>query len=446
MPPSLPVVALVGRTNVGKSTLFNAISEARTALVSAIAGTTRDPNSAEIQWRDRLFRLVDTGGLEQKPTTEIEREIQRTALLAAEEADVACLVIDGKAGVSAEDRAIAQRLRKRGIATIIVVNKVDSPKEAGSIDQSIYRLGFADTHTVSAKSGMGIGDLLDVITSHIPHTTQIDEPRGRTEVTLGIIGKTNTGKSTIMNALLGTDRFIASAIPHTTREPRDAVVQWHGKSFRFIDTAGLRKEKKVSDSLERAANLMTGTAIEKQVDIAVIVTDVTKEISMHDLHVVELAVKAKRGIIIVANKWDLIKDKTATIMNDYRDRYRVAFAMIPWAPILFTSGINRQRIIDLFPLAMTIRHNQLRVISDDAANHFLHRLLLRHPPGTQRDKKTPRLYDLRQESTAPQRFRLTVNEPRTVAPAYMRYLERRFRMEFDFTGVPLTFRLTTRKA
>ncbi len=446
MASSLPVVALVGRTNVGKSTLFNAITEKRSALVSSIAGTTRDPNDAEVAWQHRSFRLVDTGGLEQHFRSNIEREIQRTALAAALGADVICFLIDGKSGLSPEDRIIARRLKKQQVPVLVTINKLDSPKHAQSIDQDVYRLGFPDIFAVSAQTGMGVGDFLDAVVGKLPAGPRAGADRIDTVLRLAIIGKTNTGKTTIVNALLGETRLIATPLPHTTREPRDVLVHWHGKGYRFMDTAGLRKERKVSDSIERAANLMTGTAIDKKTDIAVIVTDVTQEITMHDLHVVNLALKAKRGIILVANKWDLIPKKTTNMINDYRDRYRVAFPMIPWAPIIFTSATERQRTVDIFPLADTLRANQLKRISDVDLEHFLGRLLTRHPPGKQRDKKVPRLLGLVQESVDPQRFRLTLNEPRALAPAYLRYLERRLRMEFDFTGVPLTFRLTTRKA
>ncbi len=440
-PPKLPVVALVGRTNVGKSTLFNAILEKKQALVSEVPGTTRDMNQADVEWQRTHFLLVDTGGLVQKTTNSVNTSVQKQSLAMVADADLVCCMIDGSVGVTDDDLVLARSLRKISAKVFVVVNKLDSPRDLLSPATEIYRLGFKHIFLISAMTGAGVGDLLDAIAK------RCGAPKGRAmaeeaPIRLALIGKTNTGKSTIMNALVGEERYIVSSTPHTTREPRDVTINWKERDYTFVDTAGLRKERKISDALERTTVLMSRHAIES-VHIAVVVTDVTQTLTMHDLHVINLAVKAKKGIIILANKWDLIQDKTHQTLKKYTEYYRRALPMIPWAPIIFTSALNRQRIVDLFPLAQDIRRLQLREIPQNDLQHFLLKLITRHPPGQRLGKKRPYISSLTQYHVDPPRFQMLVNEPGAVAHAYLRYIEGRMRKEFDFTGIPISFKLVT---
>ncbi|MFA6909466.1 MAG: ribosome biogenesis GTPase Der, partial [Patescibacteria group bacterium] len=362
------------------------------------------------------------------------------ALKVIESADVICFLIDGKTGVVKEDRQIARRIRTKP-NVLLVVNKLDSPRAFTAMDTTVQSLGINAISPVSAITGAGVGDLLDAIHARLPHggaKPAVDPIR------IAIIGKTNTGKSTMLNGFAGEERVIATSLPHTTREPRDTEVRWHGNDFVFVDTAGLRKERKISDALDRAATIMSHEAIE-QVHIALVVIDVTQAITMHDLHVIDVAVKAKKGIIIVMNKWDLIKDKTPTSLKEYEKGLRKIFTMVPWAPILFISALDRQRLTNIFKMAQEIRAVQLQEFSEEALDRFLERMMRKHAPSQRLGKKRPHIYALQQESTDPPRFRLIINEPSAVAHAYIRFLEGRLRKEFDFTGVPIGFTLETAK-
>ncbi|MFC1687054.1 ribosome biogenesis GTPase Der [Patescibacteria group bacterium] len=440
---ALPVVALVGRTNVGKSTLFNIILGKKQALVSTIAGTTRDSNQAEIAWRDVHCLLIDSGGLERKERTVIDTSVQEQVGTILSSASVICQLVDGKTGVTNEDRLIAKHLQKLGVPVMLVINKLDSPKDGGSISKDFYSLGYKEIFPLSSTTGMGVGDFLDEIVKKIKKTTLEEVEKTGSEIRLALIGKTNTGKSTFINALIGEKRLIESPLPHTTREPRDTRITHEGKTYVFIDTAGLRKERKVSDSIERAANLLSAEAI-KKVHIAVVITDVTERLTMHDFHVVDLARKARRGIIIVGNKWDLVENKTPDSMKEFTKYYRYVLSMIPWAPLVFTSATKKQRVRNLLALADTIRESQLKHIPDEELKTFLIKFLGKHGPNQRQAKKKPRIFSLVQERTDPPRFRLTVNDPETIHPSFVRFMEKHLRETFGFVGTPLSITLTTR--
>lgn len=437
----LQVVAIVGRVNVGKSKLFNAILGEKRALVSGTAGTTRDTNEGVAQWRDTIFTLVDTGGLERKAQKEVDVATVAKAQKTIDIADRIVFLLDAQTGVTNEDQIIARDLKKRQRDVIVAVNKVDSPAEHDTLDASYFRLGFKRVLTLSATSGMGIGDLMDEIVSGFNTRTAAQQQQA---IRLALVGKTNTGKSSIINALCGDNRVIVSSDPHTTREPRDLVVTFHGRNYVFVDTAGIRKERKINDELERAANLMSAQSV-KKVKIAVIVTDVTQPLTMHDFHVLDIALRERVGIIILANKWDSIAAKDPTTMKEFEQKYRRALTMVPWAPIIFTSAVTRQRLDDMFDAAEKIRNAQCEIIPQHRLDTFLTKLLKRFAPGQREGIKKPRIFSLIQEHVDPQSFRLVVNEPRTVHPSFLRFVENRLRDAFDFTGVPIRFTLTTVK-
>ncbi|HCM67401.1 MAG TPA: ribosome biogenesis GTPase Der [Candidatus Kerfeldbacteria bacterium] len=439
----LPAVLLVGRTNVGKSTLFNALTGTSQALVSPVPGTTRDMNQATMSWREKSFILIDSGGFEDQTARPLSSEVRDQVEKLLSNASLVCLVVDAITGVTNEDRLVARRLKNVPCPVLLAINKTDRPSDIGHSVGPFRSLGISTYRQISAISGIGTGDFLDDVVSKLPGTGG-SSPVTDNDIRIALIGKTNTGKWTIANAIAGDDKFIISPNPHTTREPRDVRVTFHGKSFVFVDTAGLRKERKISDAIERAANLLSGHAL-KRVDIAIVVTDSTQRMAMHDAHVVDMALAARKGIIVVANKWDAVQKKDPTTMKEFEKYYRHYLSMAPWAPIVFTSGLTRKGVYDLFKTALRIRAAQMRLLPDDELSKFLQSFLRKKSPGGRGTRRPPRIFSLLQQYTDPPGFLLTVNDPKAIAPAFIDILEKKIRAAYDFFGTPISITLTTRR-
>lgn len=437
MAKSLPRVALVGRINAGKSTLFNTLTETRKAIISSRPGTTRDLNEADISWRDKSFTLVDTGGLDASQLGQIEKFVQQKAYQAIEKADLIVLVYDGKNEITQEDRNIATKLLKTNKKIIMAINKIDSQNLKNKVSDDIYKFGIKDISYISSTSGRGTGDLLDVIVKKIP---KISKEEVVYDLKLSIIGKTNVGKSSILNCLLGIDKVIVTPIPHTTREPQDTVMTYKGKKILIVDTAGLRKKRKLSDKIEKYSANKTLATI-KNSDISLLVIEAGEKLSSQDQNIVELARENKNGIIIVANKWDLVKDKDPTTINEFIKYYQTYMPWLSWAPIIFTSAKEKTRVHNLLELVLQVQKEREKVISDKELDIIFHETYLKKAKPSKGKKSTIPL-GLKQTGTNPPKFELFTHRPDRINPAYLNLLQKKIRNRYGFQGTPIIMTMT----
>ena len=438
-----PAIAIVGRANVGKSTLWNRIVESRRALVSKESHTTRDRNIERARWRGREFDLIDTGGVDVEDD-EIGRGIASQVTRALEDADLTIFVVDGKTGVLAEDRDLAKRLRKGKKPVILAVNKIDHPKDlARASEKEVFGLGIGDPHAVSAATGVGVGDLLDaayeIIEKHgwFDREAVVDDEEEDAGLRIVIMGKPNVGKSSLTNAILGEERVIVSAIPHTTREPQDTKFTYAGKRFTLVDTAGMRKRANVKPGLEEEAMERNRTALE-DADIAFLVFDATQPIGHQDKHLAGLMREASKGLVLVANKWDLVENKTTRSTDEYEKLLRNQFPFLDWAPMVFVSAKSGKRARSLLDIATTVEGERTREISYNALNRILHAVIRQKKPLAVLGPKSPHIYDMEQTSTRPPTFLVTiVGEKETVHPSWLKFLTRRLREKFGFDGTSI---------
>ncbi len=428
------LVTIVGRPNVGKSTLFNRIIGRRHAIVDDMPGVTRDRHYGEADWAGKNFTLVDTGGFVPDSDDTMETAIREQAQIAIEEANVILFVVDADAGIVSTDREIAEILRKAGKRVVLVANKSDGEKkESGSTE--FYQLGLGDPVPVSALGGRKIGDLLDLITRDIPAAPALDQdPR----VKISIIGKPNVGKSSLVNALLQEDRHIVTEIPGTTRDPIDAVLKYYGEEFLLIDTAGLRRKSKVKESVELYSALRTIKSIER-CDVAVIMIDAIEGVEHQDLRIIETAMEKKTPAIIAVNKWDLVEkdDRTAPA---YERAIRERLRIYDFLPVLFLSAITRQRIYKLIEIVKQIHQEAQKRITTSRLNDLILPEISSHPPRS-RSGKEIKIKFITQVKASPPVFAFFCNDPRLVEDTYIRFLENRLRDHFGFTGVPLVITL-----
>jgi GTPase len=428
-------VAVVGRPNVGKSTLFNRIVGERTAIVHDEPGVTRDRHYAETDWAGRHFTLVDTGGYVPASEDIIEAAIREQAQVAIEEADVVLFVVDGKTGPLPADSDIASILRRAQKKVVLVVNKVDGDL-AGPLTAEFYALGLGDPVPVSALVGRRVGDLLDVVTRDIPTVEPAEtDPR----LKLAIIGKPNVGKSSFVNALLQEDRHIVTNIPGTTRDTLDAVLRHQGEEILLVDTAGLRRKSKIKESVEFFSAVRTLKSIDR-CDVAVVLLDATQGLEHQDLRIIETAVERKRGVVIAVNKWDLIEkdDRTA---RAYEKALQERLRMYDFIPIMFISALNRQRIYKVIDMAKAVDAEQNRRISTSELNDLLMNDVKAIPPRS-RSGKEIKVKFVSQVKVKPPIFSFFCNEPKMIDDTYRRYLENKIREHYTFRGVPifLTFK------
>jgi len=432
-----PVVALIGRPNVGKSALFNRIVGRNAAIVSDEAGTTRDRHFARADWAGHNFWLVDTGGIIDDPQLPMDVEIRRQVQQAIAEADVLLFVVDALAGLNPSDVRIADMLRTSGKPWLLVANKVDKPQSTDYYE--FFDLGAGDPLPVSAVNGHGSGDLLDAVISRLPKTEAPDEESLR----VAVIGRPNVGKSSIVNRLLGEERLVVSEVAGTTRDSIDTPLRYHGRTFIFIDTAGLRRQSKVEDGIEFYSALRTRRAIERA-DICVLVVDAT-EGAFHnqDLKVAALAWEAGRGLIVVVNKWDLAeKDDKAAAKFEKEAAEKAPF--LKFVPFVFTSAITGQRISRILELMLQVEQERLKRVSTSEVNERLQELLARRQP-PQAAGREVKLNYATQVEVAPPTIAVFGNHPDLVQEHYVRYLHNGFRESWGFTGNPLRV-LMRRKA
>jgi GTP-binding protein len=424
------LVAIVGRPNVGKSTLFNRIVGAREAIVHDLPGVTRDRNYTEVEWAGRRFTLIDTGGYVSGPEDVITKAVKAQARIAIDEADVVLFVVDGAGGRLPADEDVADVLRRAGKKVILVVNKIDTPRR-DSLTAEFYSLGLGDPYPVSALMGTRTGDLLDLVTSDFPAVEAPDEdPR----LKVAVIGRPNVGKSSLVNALLKEDRNIVTPIPGTTRDPVDSVLRFYGEEIVLIDTAGLRKKSKVHESIEFYSTVRTIKSLER-CDVAVVMIDAVEGLQHQDLRIIGFAMERRRATVLAVNKWDLVAkdERTAGSMERaLREKLRI----YDFLPIVFLSAKSGQRVYRIMELVKRVDTEQNLRIGTSKLNSLLSEDIRRFPPRSKSGKEVKINY-VTQVSAKPPVFRFFCNDPSLIEDNYRRYLENRIRAHFPFTGVPL---------
>lgn len=439
MSTSLSRVVLAGRTNVGKSTLFNRLSGTAQSIISPIPGTTRDLNMAVITWRGTSFQLIDSGGLDAGMIGPVEEQVQAKAVTAMTEADLVVMVTDSQTGVSPTDRRIARNLKKSGRPALLAGNKADNPRLRQRAAPELYALGLGEPLLVSGLNGTGTGDLLDAIVGklhHIPHEETA------TYVHVSIIGKTNVGKSSLVNAVLGQDWAITSSLPHTTREPRDTNFVFNGRCITLVDTAGLRKHENKAGLIEKISAAKTQQAIRRS-DISLFVTDATTPLSNQDLAIAQLALASRNGIIIVVNKWDAIPDKTPQTMDLFITRYQRYFPWLSWAPIIFVSAEKKQRLPELLDLVLSVQAARLQHIPTENLQRVISHIRL--PQGRVSNHPATKLINLVQTGNRPPTFTLTTNRRGPLNAAVINLVEKQIRADYDFNGTPIDINVEKRK-
>lgn len=439
MKQALPAVAIIGRPNVGKSTFFNRVLGARVAIVEDIPGVTRDRNFERAEWAGRHFYLIDTGGLEPESTEPMAVAIRKQVQAAIEESDVLVFVVDGKAGLHPLDHQIAELLRRSERPIVLVVNKMDRlPEDLGHHD--FWELGLGEPLPVSAISGKGSGDVLDAIVEKLPEQPEALEEEDTLSV--AVIGKPNVGKSSFVNRLLGTERLVVSDIAGTTRDSIDTPLRYHGRTLIFIDTAGLRRQSRIDESLEYYSALRTERAIERA-DVCLLLIDATEPVHNQDLRIAEKALAAGCGLIIVVNKWDLVEKDEKTAIA-YERHLRESARSLRWVPILFASALTGQRVHRVLDLILQVAAERTRRIPTRELNDLLEVLEQRQPPPHYRGQQVKLLYAT-QANAVPPTLVIFTNQPKGIPDHYLRYLENGFREQWGFIGVPLRIKIRGRR-
>lgn len=423
------VVAIVGRANVGKSTIFNRIVGERLSIVEDIPGVTRDRIYANASWLTRDFRVIDTGGIELEDASFTE-QIKMQAEIAIEEADVILFVVNGREGLTKEDHFVARMLQKSNKPIILAVNKIDDQAFKDNI-YDFYSLGVGDPVAVSGSHGIGIGDILDQMVQMLP---QKDEEDHTDEIRFSIIGRPNVGKSSLTNALLGEERVIVSDIEGTTRDAIDTAFEKDGQKYRVIDTAGMRKKGKVYENVEKYSILRALSAVEKS-DVVLVVIDGDRGVIEQDKHVAGNAHEAGKGVIMVVNKWDLVLKDEKT-MQRMKNDLREHFKYLDYAPIVFVSAKERKRIDTIFPMIQEVYENNHKRVSTSVLNDVLIDAQAMNPTTTFNGGRL-KIYYANQVSICPPTFVLFTNDPDYLHFSYKRYLENRLREAFGFEGTPI---------
>lgn len=444
---NFPVVVICGRTNVGKSTLFNALIEKKQALISDIAGTTRDSNFGIVEWANSAFELVDTAGIldaaylsnKKIKDDSIDAKAQKQAQKYLDEAVLIIFLVDAKVGLLPEDKILAdaiKRFEKYRQKTILVANKVDSLKVAP--EAAIFnKLGLKEPFLVSAASGLGTGDLLDKIINLIGRNKKQKEVTPDA-INVCLVGKPNVGKSSLLNSILGYERVIVSPIPHTTREPQDTKIVYQNKTINLIDTAGISRQGKKSKGLEKPGILKSLKSLEKA-DIALLLLDISEPLTHQDSKIVEEIVSRNKSLIFIANKWDLIPErntkKWTEIIYDH-----MPFAT--WAPIQFISAKTGEKVQKIMDLIISLNEQRKIIISDSQADKFLKHIVKIHKPAKGKGLKAPRIYEFRQKSTNPPSFILRIGPNDDLHFSYVRFVENRLREKLNLIGTPINITVT----
>lgn len=437
---SRPVVAIVGRPNVGKSTLFNTLAGDKISIVQDTPGVTRDRIYADVEWLNYNFTIVDTGGIEPESNDIILKSMREQAEIAISTADVIMFITDVRQGLVDADGKVADMLRRSGKPIVLVVNKVDSFEKFMPDVYEFYNLGLGDPMPVSAASQLGLGDMLDEVVKYFDEsaTEEVEDERPR----IAIIGKPNVGKSSIINKLLGEDRVIVSDIAGTTRDAVDTTIVRNGTEYVFIDTAGLRKKNKIKEEIERYSIIRTVSAVER-CNVAVLVIDATEGITDQDTKIAGIAHERGKGMIIVVNKWDAIAKDDKTIYKFTND-IRQKLSYMPYAEMLFLSAKTGQRLPKLFETIDAVIENHSLRIATGVLNEIMAEAVALNQPPSDKGKRL-RLYYITQVSVKPPTFVIFVNDKELMHFSYTRYIENKIREAFGFRGTPLKFIIRERK-
>lgn len=437
---SKPIVAIVGRPNVGKSTLFNALAGEMISIVKDTPGVTRDRVYAEVSWLDRNFTLIDTGGIEPDSRDIILSQMREQAQIAIDTADVIIFLTDVKQGLIDSDSKVADMLRRSGKPVILVVNKVDSYAKMMPDVYEFYNLGIGDPVPISASSRQGLGDMLDEVIKYFPDHSSEEEEDERPRI--AIVGKPNVGKSSIINKLLGENRVIVSDVAGTTRDAVDTSIKHNGREYVFIDTAGLRRKSKIKEELERYSIIRTVTAVERA-DVVLVVIDAEEGVTEQDAKIAGIAHERGKGVVIVVNKWDAIEKHDKT-MYEYEKKVRQVLAYMPYAEIMYVSAKSGQRLPKLYDVIDMVIENQNLRVATGVLNEIMTEAVAMQQPPSDKGKRL-KLYYITQVAVKPPTFVIFVNDKELMHFSYTRYLENKIREAFGFKGTSLKFFIRERK-
>lgn len=429
-----PIVAVVGRPNVGKSTLFNVLAGQQISIVKDTPGVTRDRIYAEVTWLDKAFTLIDTGGIEPDTNDIILSQMREQAEIAIETADVIIFMTDVRQGLVDSDAKVADMLRRSHKPVVLVVNKVDNFEKMMPDVYEFYNLGIGDPVPISAVSKLGIGDMLDEVIKYFPQNSDEQEEDERPKI--AIVGKPNVGKSSIVNKLLGENRVIVSNIAGTTRDAIDTVIEHNGKEYVFIDTAGLRRKNKIKEDLERYSIIRTVAAVERA-DIVIIVIDATEGVTEQDAKIAGIAHERGKGIIVAVNKWDAIEKNDKTIY-EHTNKIKDTLSFMPYAEILFISALTGQRMGKIYELIDEIIDSQSMRVPTGVLNEILTEAVAMQQPPSDKGKRL-RIYYITQVSVKPPTFVMFVNDKALTHFSYTRYIENKIREAFGFRGTSIRF-------
>lgn len=428
---SKPIVAIVGRPNVGKSTLFNQIGKKRVSIVEDVPGVTRDRIYLDAEWLNREFTMIDTGGIDLETSDHILKSMRQQAKLAIEEADVVLFVVDARTGMTSQDLEVAHILRSSRKPIVLAVNKVDSNRRENDIYE-FYNLGLGDPISISAANSLGLGDLLDAVVASFPEASA-DEAESD-EISIAVIGRPNVGKSSLVNALLGQERVIVSDVPGTTRDAIDTHFVKDDIRFNLIDTAGMRRRAKIDEDIERYSVMRSLRAVDRS-DVVLMVIDASAGVTEQDKKIAGYAHEAGKGVILVVNKWDLVDKDDKTSLR-FTEKLREELGFLQYAPVLYASALTKQRVHRVTDLVKYVADQQAMRIQTSVLNQVITDAISINPPPTHKGKRLKLLFTT-QASIKPPTFIFFVNDPQLMHFSYLRFLENKLRENFGFEGTPL---------
>lgn len=434
-----PIVAIVGRPNVGKSTLFNRLTGGRVAIIEDTPGVTRDRLYRDAEWQGVPFTVIDTGGIEINKEDIFLEKIKEQAQIAIEEADVILFIVDAKTGITVDDQEVAQILRKANKSVLLVVNKVEDYSDPTLLFE-FYQLGLGEPYPVSAAHGMNTGDLLDEVVSLFPQN--ISEPYDPDTIKIAVVGRPNVGKSSLVNVILGQERVIVSNIPGTTRDAIDTPFKHNQQDYVIIDTAGMRRRGKITDPTERYSVIRSLRAIERS-DVVLMVLDAEEGVTEQDKKIAGYAHEQGKGCILVVNKWDLVTKDDKTL-HRFEKKLRNEFLFLQYAPTIFVSALTKQRIIKMIDLVEFVALQHAHRVSTSTLNQVINEAIQLNPTPSEKGKRLKILY-VTQASVKPPTFILFVNDPELMHFSYARYLENKIRENFGFEGTPIRFIIRKRE-